>query len=65
MTLDQGKDTPLSHGQYSCEVSFKSKLPVKSYGPNTDFGYLCTVNLTFEIQPCVKVVLFLDQLSEI
>ena len=36
MTLGQGHDTLLYHG-------------VRSYEPDTDFGYLCTVTLTLEI----------------
>ena len=34
MTLVQSHDTPLGHGQQL------------SYGPDTDFGYVCTVTLT-------------------
>ena len=49
MTLGQGHDTPLGHGQQLSEVLFKSKLPVKSYGPDTDFGYVYTVTLTLEL----------------
>ena len=37
MTLGQGHETTLGHGQLS-EVLFKSKLPVKSYGPDMEFG---------------------------
>ena len=29
---------------------------MRSYGPDTDFGYVCTVTLTLEIWPWVKVV---------
>ena len=38
------------------EVSSPSNLTAKSYGPDTDFGYVCTVNLTLEIWPRVKVM---------
>ena len=55
MTLCQGNDTPLGHGQQLSEILSRSNLAVRSYGPDTDFGYVCTVTLTFEIWPCVKV----------
>ena len=55
MTLDQGHDTSLSHGQQLCEIS-RSNLAVRSYCPNTDFSYICTVTLTLEILPWVKVM---------
>ena len=45
MTIGQGHDTPLVYGQLS-EVSFKSKLLVKSYGLDMDFGCLqCDLDL--------------------
>ena len=47
MTLGQGHDTPLGHGQQLCDI--KSNKAVKSYGPDMDFGYVCTVTLTLEI----------------
>ena len=40
---------PLCHGQLFVEVSFLSKLPVKAYGPETNFCYVRT--LTFVIWP--------------
>ena len=48
MTLGQGHDTPLVHGQQLCEIS-RSNMAMRSYGPDTDFGYVCTVTLTSEI----------------
>ena len=42
MTLGQGHDTPLGHGQQLCELS-RSNLIVRSSGPDKDFWYLCTV----------------------
>ena len=49
MTLGQGHDTSFSHGQQLCEILSRSKMAVKSYGLDTDFGYMCTVTLTLEI----------------
>ena len=49
MTLDQGNETPLGHGQKMCENISKSNLAVRNYGPDTDFGYVFTVTLTLEI----------------
>ena len=56
MTLDQGHDTPLGHGQQLCEILFRSNMAVRSYGPDTDFGCVCSVTLTLEISPWVKVM---------
>ena len=49
MTLSKGHDTPLGHGQQLCEILSTSNMAVKSYGPDTDFGYDCTMALTLEI----------------
>ena len=49
MTLGQGHNTALGHGQQLCEILSRSNLAVRSYGPDMDFGYVCTVTLTFEI----------------
>ena len=49
MTLGQGHDTPLGHGQQLCEILSRSNLAVMIYGPDTDFQYVCTVTLTLEI----------------
>ena len=49
MTLGQGHDTPLGHGQQLSEILSRSNLAVRSYGPDTDFQYVCTVTLTLEI----------------
>ena len=43
MTLGQGHDIQLGHGQYLCKILLKSNMAVKSHGPDTDFGYVCTV----------------------
>ena len=56
MTLGQGHDTPLGHGQQLYETLSRSNLAVRSYGPDTDFQNVCTVTLTFEIWPWVKVM---------
>ena len=49
MTLGQGHDTPLGHGQRLCEVLSRLNMAVRSYILDTDFGYVCTVTLTLEI----------------
>ena len=49
MTLAQGHDTPLGHGQQLCEILSRSNTALRSYGPDTDFRYVCTVTLTLEI----------------
>ena len=47
MNLGQGHDKSLSHGQQLCEIS-RSNIAVRSYGPDTDFGYKCTVTLALD-----------------
>ena len=49
MTLAQGHDTPLGHGQQLCEILSRSNTAMRSYGLVTDFQYVCTVTLTLEI----------------
>ena len=49
MTLDQGHDTPLGHGQQLCEILSRSNLAVRSYGPDMDLQCMCTGSLTLEI----------------
>ena len=49
MTLGQGHDTPFGHGQQLFEILSRSNVAVRSYDPDTDFGYMCTVTLTLEI----------------
>ena len=49
MTLGQGHKTSLGHGQQLCEILSRSNMAVRSYGPDTDFGYVGTVTLTLEI----------------
>ena len=56
MTLGQSHDTPLGQGQQLCEILSRSNLAVRSYGPDTDFHYVCTVTLTLGIWPWVKVM---------
>ena len=46
ITLGQGNSTPLGHGQQLCEILSRSNLAVRSYVPDTDFQYMCTVTLT-------------------
>ena len=31
------------------KILFRSNMAVRSYGPDTDFGYSCTMTLSFEI----------------
>ena len=59
MTLGQGHDTSLGHGQQLCEILFRSNMAVRSYGPDTEFGYVCTVTLT------LKVIMTLGQSHDI
>ena len=47
-TLCQGHDTPLGHGQQLSEILSGSNLAVRSYGPDMDCGYVCTVTLTWK-----------------
>ena len=49
MSFGQGHDTPFGHGQQLCEILSRSNLAVRSYGPDMDLGYMCTVTLTLEI----------------
>ena len=49
MALTYGHDIPLGHGKQLCEILFRFNMAVRSYGPNTDFRYVCTVTLTLEI----------------
>ena len=49
MTLGQGHDTPLGHGQQLCEILSRSNKAVRGYGPDTDFWYACTMTFTLEI----------------
>ena len=58
MTLGQGHDTPLGHGQQLSTILSRSHLAVRTYGPDTDFEYVCTVTLTLEIWPWVKVMTY-------
>ena len=53
--LGSKHDPPLSHGQQLCEILSRSNMAVKSYGPDIDFVYTCTVTLALEIWPWVKV----------
>ena len=49
MTFGNGHDRPLCLVQQLCKISFRSNSAVRSYGPDTDFGYACTVTLTLEM----------------
>ena len=54
--LGSRHDPPLSHGQQMCEILSRSNMAVKSYGPDIDFVYKCTVTLALEVWPWVKVM---------
>ena len=56
ITLGQDHETSLGYGKLLCEISFRSNMAERSYGPYTDFGYVCTVTLTFEIWPLAKIM---------
>ena len=49
MTFGQNHGTPFGHGQQLFQILSRSNLAVRSYGPDTDFQYVCTVTLTSEI----------------
>ena len=54
MTLGQGHDTPLGHGQKCKKYYPNSTLQyLVSYGPEKDYGYVCSVTLM--IRPWFKV----------
>ena len=51
ITLGQGHDIQLVHGQQQCEVLSKSFLPMKSYTLDKNFGYMFTTfSLLIQIQ---------------
>ena len=56
MTLGQGHDIPLGRGQQLCEILSRSNMAVGSHCPDIDSWYVCTVTLTLEIWPWVKVM---------
>ena len=56
MTLGQGHDTLLGNGQQLCEILSRSNFATRSYCPDMDFWYVCTLTLTLEIWPWVKVM---------
>ena len=47
---------PFGHGQQVCEILSRFSMAVRSYNPDTDFRYMCTVTLTLEIWPWVKIM---------
>ena len=68
MTLAQGHDTLLGHGQQVCVILSRYKMVVRSYGLDMDFRYVCTVTLALRIWPRFKVMTLLghgQQLCEI
>ena len=56
MTLGQDYDTSLGHGQRLCEILSRSNMTLRSYGLDSDSGYVFTVTLTLEIWPWIKVM---------
>ena len=57
VTLGQGHDTPLGPGQQLFEILSRSNLAVRSYGPDMDLGYVCTVTLTLVMYKIVRKIL--------
>ena len=49
MTLGQGHNTHFGHGQQMCEILSISNMAVRSYGPDTEFGYVCTVTWRYTL----------------
>ena len=47
--MGQGHDTRLGHGHQLCEVLSRSNMTMGSFGPDMDFGNVCTVTLTLNI----------------
>ena len=45
-----GRGPPLSHGLQLCDILSRSNMAVKSYGPDMDFVYKCTITLVLEIE---------------
>ena len=45
ITFGPGHDTPLSHEKQWSETLSRSNMAVRSYGPDTDFWYVCNVTL--------------------
>ena len=56
VSRSQGHCTSFGHGKHLCEILSRSSMALKSYGPDTDFGYVCTMTLTSEIWPWIKVM---------
>ena len=55
MTVSQGHSTPLDQEHQLCEILCRSIVIVRSYGPDTNFGYACSVTLTLGMRPWVMV----------
>ena len=51
-TLVLCQDTLLGHRQLLCIILFRSNMAARDYGPDKDFGYVCT--WTVEIWPWTK-----------
>ena len=45
VTLSQGYETFLGHGQQLCKILSRSNMTVRCYGQDTDFGYMCSMTL--------------------
>ena len=68
MSIGQGHGTPLNHGQQLWNVKYypnhtlgslsKSNMIVRSYGPNTNFPYVCIVTFTLMVWLLVKVMTY-------
>ena len=47
MTLGWGQDTPLGHRQPLCKILSRSHIAIWGSDPDTDYDYVCNVNLTW------------------
>ena len=56
MTLRQDNTKKFSHGQELCEILSKSNIIVMSYRTDKDHDYVCSVTLTSDMWPWVKVM---------
>ena len=47
---------PMAMGQQLYEILIKSNITVVSYGPDKDYGFVCSMTLSLEICHLVKVM---------
>ena len=46
------------NGQQLCEILSRSNMAVRSYGPDTELRYVCTVTLTLDVWLWIKVLMY-------